>query len=47
MQGKLVYKTDDKYIDLFTSRLECIDYSCHHQIGSEEKLKDIFSYISD
>ena len=48
MQGKLVYKTDDKYIELFpTCSLECIDYSCHEQIGSEEKLRDIFSVEID
>ncbi len=43
MLGKLVYKTDDGYINLYESPLECIDYSCHVQLKNEENLRDVFS----
>lgn len=47
MKATLVYKTKDKYIDLFKSTLESIDYSCHHEEKSEDKLRDIFSIEID
>lgn len=47
MEAKLVYKTEDKYIDLFDYRLEYIDYSCTNFIESEEKLRDVFSVEID
>ena len=43
MLGKLVYKTDEKYINLYESPLECIDYSCCEQIKNDENMRDIFS----
>ena len=43
MNGILVYKTDDNYIELFKNRLEYIDYSCFEQVKNEDKLRDIFS----
>lgn len=43
MIGKLVYKTNEKYINLYDSPLECIDYSCHVQIKNEDNLREVFS----
>ena len=47
MNGKLVYKTNEGYIELFENRLEYIDYSCNEQVKTEEKLRDIFSVEID
>ena len=45
MIGKLVFKTNDKYIDIYDDRLEELDYSMHYEVKDEEDLRNLFSSV--
>ena len=42
MFGKLVYKANDNYIELFSSQLEEIDYYCQKHFKNEDVLRNTF-----